>query len=202
MSTPKLLKSRIFHSRLFALALALLLFVSQPMLAWDSPLRHLMLALGTLLVAVGALGRVYSSAFIGGRKNEQVIRSGPFSIVRNPLYVFSFIGVIGIGLQSGMVLLSALLAVVFILYYPLVVAKEEAFLENKFGEPYRDYKQQVPRWLPAFKLWQEPEHSEVMPPFIRRTALDALAFFAALPAFLVIHSLQQSGLLPIWLTLP
>jgi hypothetical protein len=41
-----------------------------------------------------------------------------------------------------------------------------------------------------------------MPPFIRRTALDALAFFAALPALLLIHGLQQSGMLPIWLTLP
>jgi hypothetical protein len=101
-----------------------------------------------------------------------------------------------------MVLLTLLLAAVFILYYPLVVAKEEAFLENKFGEPYRDYKLQVPRWLPNFKLWNEPPHGDAMPPFIRRTALDALAFFAALPALLLIHGLQQSGMLPIWLTLP
>jgi len=202
MNTPKLLKSRIFHSRLFAIVLVGVLLFSQPTLPASDGLRQLMLAVGTLLVAAGTLGRVYCSAFIGGRKNEQVIRSGPFSVVRNPLYVCSFVAVLGIGLQSGMWLLTVLLAAVFVLYYPLVVAKEEAFLENKFGEPYREYKQQVPRWLPNFALWNEPEQCEAMPPFIRRTALDALAFFAALPAFLLIQFLQHSAVLPVWLTLP
>ncbi len=148
-----------------------------------------MLWLGYALVIIGAFGRIYCSAFIGGRKNDEVVREGPFSVVRNPLYVFSFLALVGIGLESGMFTLLALLVGAFILYYPLVVDKEEAYLKNKFGEPYAAYKREVPRWKPNFKLWKEPEQVDAKPKFIRRTAMDAAIFFLPLPCFsLIAHA--------------
>lgn len=199
---PKLLKARQNHSRIFAAAVVALLFVSKPMLQSGSFLRELMVWLGYAMVIFGAFGRVYSSAFIGGRKNDEVVRSGVFSVVRNPLYVFSFIAMVGIGLQSGMLLLTALLIASFVVYYPFVVAKEEGFLAHKFGEPYEKYKAEVPRWLPNLKLWNEPEQIDAKPKFIRRTALDAFVFFLPLPAFALIAHLQFSGILPVLFTLP
>ncbi len=202
MSNPKLLKARINHSRIFAVALVLVLLVSQPIYAVNHFPRECMLWVGYAMVIFGAFGRVYCSAFIGGRKNDEVIRSGPFSVVRNPLYVFSFIAMVGIGLQSGMLLVTAILIGAFVFYYPMVVAKEEAFLENKFGEPYTKYKAEVPRWIPNLKLWNEPEQVDAKPKFLRKTALDAAIFFLPMPCFTIINSLQIHHILPIWLTLP
>lgn len=199
---PKLLKSRQWHSRLFAALTLLLLLISQPwMIAGVFP-RECMLWLGYALVIIGAFGRVYCSVFIGGRKNDVVVRDGMFSIVRNPLYVFSFIAVVGIGLESGMFTILALLVGAFVLYYPLVVAKEEAFLAHKFGEAYETYLREVPRWWPNFRLWQEPAQVDAMPKFVRRTMMDALVFFLPLPGFAIIAALQAHGILPAWLTLP
>lgn len=202
MSNPKLLKARINHSRIFAVILLLMLLISKPLFDANHFPRECMLWLGYAMVIFGAFGRVYCSAFIGGRKNDEVIRSGSFSVVRNPLYVFSFIAMVGIGLQSGMLLVTGVLIAAFVMYYPLVVEKEEKFLENKFGEPYAVYKKEVPRWIPNLKLWNEPEQVDAKPKFIRKTMLDASVFFLAMPCFTIINALQTHSILPVWLTLP
>jgi protein-S-isoprenylcysteine O-methyltransferase Ste14 len=202
MKNHPLLKARQFHSRIFAVILVVVLLISKPMFSAGSFPRECLMWLGYGLVIFGAFGRVYCSAFIGGRKNDEVVRAGVFSVVRNPLYVFSFIAMVGIGLQSGMLLVTAVLIVAFALYYPLVVAKEETFLENKFGEPYVKYKEEVPRWIPNIRLWNEPEQVDAKPKFIRRTMLDAAIFFLPLPCFAIINSLQIHNILPIWLHLP
>lgn len=202
MKNHPLLKARQLHSRIFAAILIVLLMISEPILENGSFMRELFFWLGYAMVIFGAFGRVYCSAFIGGRKNDEVVRAGVFSVVRNPLYVFSFIAMVGIGLQSGMVLVTAILITTFALYYPVVVAKEEGFLEGKFGGDYIKYKQEVPRWIPNLKLWNEPEQIDAKPKFIRHTILDAAIFFLPLPCFAIISSLQHHDMLPIWLTLP
>lgn len=199
---PKLLKERRNHSKIFAVAVIILLLISEPWMQRGAFPRECMLWLGYALVVIGAMGRVFCSTFIGGRKNDVVVRAGVFSVVRNPLYVCSFIALVGIGLQSGMLLILVLLVTAFALYYPLVVDKEEAFLTHKFGDEYKKYVAEVPRWIPNFKLWSEPEHVDAMPKFIRRTMLDALVFFLPMPAFAVINALHASHTLPAWLTLP
>lgn len=199
---PKLLKARQLHSRIFAVLAIILLCTVAPELPYESFTRQMMLWVGYALVIVGAYGRVYCSCFIGGRKNKRVIRLGPFSIVRNPLYVFSFIATIGIGLQSGMLALTVLLAVAFAIYYPFVVRKEEAFLRHKFDESYAEYLREVPRWIPNFKLWQEPIEAECRPKNVRDTMRDACAFFLPMPLFFLVGILQAQGILPVWLILP
>lgn len=201
-TTPKLLKARQLHSRIFAAAVVVLVLVSEPWLTPDNVLRSLMLWTGYVLVAVGAFGRVYCSIYIGGRKNDVVVRDGIFSIVRNPLYVFSFLATVGVGLQSGMFSLLIILAGAYIWYYPQVVAREEAFLTHKFGDPYRTYMSEVPRWIPNRKLWNEPELVESRPKFVRRTLLDAAIFFLPLPCFALISVLHAKHVLPLWLILP
>jgi protein-S-isoprenylcysteine O-methyltransferase Ste14 len=199
---PKLLKARQFHSRLFAVVAIALFCCVAPELPQVSLTRIMMLWVGYALVIIGAFGRVYSSTFIGGRKNKSVIRSGPFSVVRNPLYVFSFLATLGIGLQSGMWTVAIILALSYALYYPFVVKKEEDFLKHKFDESYDVYLKEVPRWFPNFALWKEPEETECKPKFIRRTMADAAVFFIPFPAFTIIALLQANDILPVWLTLP
>ena len=199
---PKLLKARMRHTRFFVFLLVPIILFGFGLHKEDSLTHEVMEWTGYFLVIVCVLGRGYCSAFIGGIKNEVVMRDGPFSIVRNPLYVFSFLGVVGIGLQSGMFTLLGLLVLAFLLYYPAVVKKEEAFLLHKFGEPYRHYTQEVPRWIPKFSLWREPKEMTTRPGFIRQTLLDASLFFIAMPCFELLEALREMGYLPTFFMLP
>lgn len=204
MSEPvlPLLKARIRHTRFFVFAMLPIVIFSLGMLAENGPAHEIMELAGHVLVILCVLGRSYCSAYIGGRKNDEVICEGPFSIVRNPLYVFSFIGIAGIGLQSGMVTLPVLLLLVFALYYPKVVAREEAFLLHKFGDVYRDYMQKTPRWWPRWENWIEPEYISTQPRLLRESMRDAAMFFVAFPIFELLDALHANGLLPVYLLLP
>ena len=42
--------------------------------------------------------------YVGGRKNAELVTTGPYSMMRNPLYFFSLLGVAGVGAQTGSVL--------------------------------------------------------------------------------------------------
>ncbi|HBP88677.1 MAG TPA: isoprenylcysteine carboxylmethyltransferase family protein [Nitrospirales bacterium] len=76
-----------------------------------------------------------------------MITTGFFAISRNPIYLALCIGCIGIGLilQSWWVVFSVIPAAM--LLYQFVITREEAYLEQKFGEAYVQYKRRVRRWL-------------------------------------------------------
>lgn len=202
INTPLLQKTRQMHTRIFIFVPILITLFCRPMLPYRSFTFQLMLWTGFALVVVGAFGRVYCSLFIAGRKNEAVVRQGPYSVVRNPLYICSFLAVVGIGLQTGMITLTLLLVVAFALYYPNVVQKEEAYLSHRFGEEYEAYKREVPRWEVDFSLWQEPETVEVKPAYVFRTIRDAMVFFVPLPCYMILNILRGKKHLWVWLQLP
>lgn len=76
-----------------------------------------------------------------------IISDGPYRLTRNPIYIGMFLGQIGlaIGFDSLWILLMLLPFYLVIRYG--VVAREEAYLERKFGSAYLSYKSQVRRWL-------------------------------------------------------
>lgn len=199
---PPLIKARMRHTRLLMLMLFPIVVFSIGMVNHESFTHEVMDWGGYVLIIVCVLGRAYCSVFIGGRKNDDLVTEGPFSVVRNPLYVFSFIGVVGIGLQSGMFTLLALLVLVFMTYYPRVIRQEEAFLMNRFGSDYQRYMAHVPRWWPRLSLWREPGEIPTRPRFIRETMMDASLFFLALPCFELLEALHENGMLPHYLLLP
>ena len=76
-----------------------------------------------------------------------IIQSGVFRYSRNPIYLAFCIATVGCGLllNSWWVLMATVpLAGQLQL---LVIRREEAYLEEKFGQPYVDYKQSVRRWI-------------------------------------------------------
>ncbi len=197
-----LLKARIRHTRIFVALLLLLVIFSLGALGENSLILEVGEWVGLALIVLCVLGRSYCSAFIGGRKNDELVQEGPFSIVRNPLYVFSFLGVVGIGMQSGRLTLLTLLIAGFALYYPRVVAREEAFLKAKFGRAYLEYMLMAPRWWPRWKNWREPEFITTQPRLLRETMRDAAMFFIALPIFELLNVLHENNVIPTLLWLP
>jgi protein-S-isoprenylcysteine O-methyltransferase Ste14 len=72
---------------------------------------------------------------------------GPYSLTRNPMYLSMAMFCVGISLEVNMLwpLLSVPLVVIII--DRIVIRKEERYLEERFGDEYRQYKKRVRRWV-------------------------------------------------------
>ncbi len=116
-------------------------------------LVHWTVASSLILIGLGlaAAGiRNFSRAATPVPTNEPtraLVTSGIHSWSRNPIYlgIFLVYGGIGIAARSPWTLLLTLPLAITIRYG--VVAREEAYLERRFGDAYRDYKARVRRWL-------------------------------------------------------
>jgi hypothetical protein len=148
--------------------------------------------LGFGLLVVAALGRLWCLSFISGIKNEVLVTDGPYSVVRNPLYLFNFVGAVGLGLAVENPVLAALLAAGFALFYPGVVRREEAALQEAFGGAYARYRMSTPRWIPRWSGYQEPDQWTINPRRFRRGLLDAMWF---LWAFMLWEMVEEIGIL-------
>ena len=83
----------------------------------------------------------------GNKPTRVLVTTGIHGWSRNPIYVGMFLVYCGIGtaVRSPSILLLALPLAIIIRYG--VVAREEAYLERRFGDAYRDYMARVRRWL-------------------------------------------------------
>lgn len=151
---------------------------------------------GYALVAAATLWRIWCALFIAGTKNGELASEGPYSAVRNPLYIGNFLGAVGLGFAVQQPLLAIIVGIVFALTYPAVIAEEEANLTRIFGDRYRDYCARVPRWLPDWSLYREPAVVSVPPRQIRKAILDAMWFLWAFALWLLIEILHNEQLLP------
>jgi protein-S-isoprenylcysteine O-methyltransferase Ste14 len=107
-----------------------------------------LILIGLALAAAGI--RNFSRAGTPVPTNEPtraLVTTGMHGWTRNPIYLGMFLvyGGIGVAARSPWTLLLALPLAITIRYG--VVAREEAYLERRFGDAYRDYKRRVRRWL-------------------------------------------------------
>jgi protein-S-isoprenylcysteine O-methyltransferase Ste14 len=109
------------------------------------------LAVGAALVAAGSALRAWSTLhnrYAQGGARKTLATGGPYSWLRNPLYVANTLVLLGgfavAGLWAGLPV--ALLW--FALVYTVTVRHEERRLHQKYGRAYADYCARVGRWLP------------------------------------------------------
>lgn len=157
---------------------------------------------GLALIVVCILGRVWCSLYIGGRKVRDLIDNGPYSLVRNPLYVFSFIGAAGIGAQTGSIVVALACTVVCYIVFAILVRREEAALVKVHGDTYAAYLRSTPRFLPNPRLWWDRETLTVQPVRVMRTFADGLVFLLAIPVAEGLEYLQSIHVLPVLANLP
>ena len=152
---------------------------------------------GFLLLMLAGVGRIWSLAYVAGRKNRELCQTGPYSLTRNPLYFFSFIGLIGFTFGMQNILLGAIGAACFLTYYAFVIRGEESRLRQLHGERFDDYCQRVPRFWPRLaKPTSEASLELNLVPFMR--GLREVFWFLA--AIVLADSLEWAHMSQLWPT--
>ena len=176
--------------------------VSQSIGGVDGPWHEWVERAGLAAIVFSIVGRAWCSLYIGGRKKAEIVDRGPYSVSRNPLYVFSFIGAFGIGAQTGSVTVALLFVAAAIWIFRRTVRREEGFLSREFGEVYARYVERTPRFGPDFRLWRDEPELTVRPEFFLTTIRDGLMLLVALPVFELIDQGQAQGWLRVFMHLP
>ena len=157
---------------------------------------------GVLLMLICILGRTWCTLYIGGHKKRELVTAGPYSVVRNPLYLVTSIGAAGIGAQTDSALVTLLFAAGSLAIFSVVSRREEAFLAAAFPADFVAYAARIARFWPRLSQWREADELIVTPRLVRRTFLEACLFLLAVPVADLLGWLQRLGQLPVLLTLP
>lgn len=157
---------------------------------------------GIVAIVVCILGRTWASLYIAGRKIEQFVTDGPYSVTRNPLYLFSILGTAGAGAQLGSVVAGLVFGLLAWAVFYVVTLQEEQVLADRYGAAFANYKASVPRFLPNPRLWRDVPALTIMPPKILRTFADAMLFLVSVPLAEGFEQIQNIGVLPILFRLP
>jgi len=163
--------------------------------------------IGFILVAFGTLGRIWCSIYIVGRKDEELCLDGPYSVVRNPLYIFSFSGLIGIMCASRHIILVLIVIPVYWIYYFFVIKSEENRLIELFGDKYLDYQSKVKSIIPNFKTYYSKNRLEINPVTLSKAVADAGCFIWVLIlveflVYLKMITLNGKYILPVLFYMP
>ncbi len=145
---------------------------------------------GIFVCFVGASLRYWASGFL--RKDTRPAVGGPYSWVRNPLYLGTYLMAVGAAMAISQWALLLVISVVFAMIYHFIILEEEVKLEKIFGKPYVTYCQLVPRFFPRpwpaatetlLEVNPEKEHLKFSSELAAKNkAFEAYATFAVLMA--------------------
>jgi protein-S-isoprenylcysteine O-methyltransferase Ste14 len=76
-----------------------------------------------------------------------LVTSGPYRVTRNPMYLGMAILYVAFAFAFGVIWALVFIPAVVVVIDRFVIAREEPYLERKFGRAYRDYKARVRRWF-------------------------------------------------------
>lgn len=187
---------------------AVAVVVSTPLIIPSPAVRALLTAGGWCSLIVGIAWRLWATLYVGGRKptghhEAKLTVDGPYSVVRNPLYV----GSLFIGLSTALLLHSAVLLIAVVVaavhYCWSVVPAEEAFLRRVVGaETFDAYVARTPRWIPNFRRFTTPATASFQTKALRKEAARASRLLAAGMLITILAASRCQAWWPHWLQLP
>jgi protein-S-isoprenylcysteine O-methyltransferase Ste14 len=141
------------HRTLLPLPIAAaLILISSPS---SSPSSSLPIPwVGLASVGLGEALRLWAVRHIGVISRTRsdrlgpLVSTGPFGLVRNPLYVGNIAIWTGFALGARILWLAPLIALIMAVEYHAIAKWEERLLESRLGDDYRTYAARVPRWVP------------------------------------------------------
>jgi len=122
--------------------------------AWSEPAASIAAVLGALLMVAGALLSASGILRLGGnltplpypKECAELVESGPYRIVRHPIYSGLIIAAFGLALWRNS-LLTAAYALILLVFFDIKSRKEEIWLAEKF-EGYAEYRTRAKKLLP------------------------------------------------------
>ncbi len=124
-------------------------FVLVAAFAWFSRPTGYSLKLGLPVALIGLALRAWAAGNLA--KDSRLATSGPYSLVRNPLYLGTLTAAVGFAIASASWALGFVFTVVFLLVYLPVIDLEEQHLRDIFPD-FPIYAAEVPRLFPRFKV--------------------------------------------------
>jgi protein-S-isoprenylcysteine O-methyltransferase Ste14 len=124
----------------------------------ESPQSAALVGSGVAVTVAGELLRLWGVQHIGAISRTRsdrlgpLVATGPFAIVRNPLYVGNVALWAGFAVAARLIWLVPVIVVLLGLEYHAIVRWEERLLEERLGDTYRDYTSRVPRWMPVSRF--------------------------------------------------
>jgi protein-S-isoprenylcysteine O-methyltransferase Ste14 len=110
---------------------------------------------GVACLAIGEAIRLWAVRHIGAISRTRsdrlgpVVATGPFGIVRNPLYLGNIALWVGFAITARLMWLVPIVILLLAFEYHAIVRWEETLLEARRGDEYRAYRARVPRWFPS-----------------------------------------------------
>ena len=153
LTKPRFLLAYLFAAYFFAVA-----STTETRVRWGLP-----------LVLLGALLRLWANGYVGHVKvnwtqkwrNDpkigQLITAGPYAFVRHPLYLGSLLIGLGFCIAAAPLGLTVAALGCFVVVYRRKIIQEEALLLDEQGDAYQRYQQVVPRYLPTWRRYAQPQ---------------------------------------------
>jgi len=195
-------RNRLIAGRVFGLGLAVLLALGAPY--WDLSNELIGTALflsGTLLAVAGFCGRLWCFSYIAGRKKKVLVTGGPYSLCRHPLYFFTLVGGLGLGLCTETLGIPLLFLLAFGMYYPSIIRAEDEFLSLNFSG-YDDYRKRVPLFLPSLARFANEETVVVNARAFLRELSGTAGFLCLVGVIELIEGLHNAHVLPTYFLIP
>jgi len=125
---------------------------------------------------------------------DTLVTAGVFSLCRNPLYLGNMLIFAGIFLMHGNPLVLVPGIVLFVFIYQCIIYAEENFLESKFGDTFRAYCADVPRWLPRLSRFSDA--TEGMAFNLRRLIVKDYATFSTVVVAMALTEIYEYSAAP------
>lgn len=155
--------------------------------------------IGGIVILSGEFLRLWGVTYAGSLtrtttsvKANELITSGPFAHVRNPLYIGNILIYVGFGILSLALFpyLTIIALVWFVFQYTLIINLEQEFLVSKFGKIYDEYAENVPKIIPKLLPYKTDSKQKIEPDFKKglkseRRTMQAIAVILIIT--LIIH---------------
>jgi len=194
--------TRRLHFTRVVLVLVLLAVALSGGRAWEGLAGLLVQSLGFVLVALASLWRMWSSLFIAGRKDIEIVDVGPYGRCRHPLYLGSLVAAIGIGLTTRSVLLTLFLATTIGTALLFAIRHEEVTLAARHGDRWRHYRERVPQFLPRLGPVALPVRREIDVRVFLKAFLDAASMLGLWLLVLLLDAMRVELGWPAYFRLP
>ena len=148
----------------FTMSVVVPYFIYDPQRAlaptYDVPLKIFGLIIGLsgifiLIYTISLFGRFGKGTLAPWSPTQKLVVVGPYRYCRNPMITGVFFILTGEAcfFNSQNILVWA--GIFFVINTIYFILKEEPDLEERFGEEYRKYKQNVPRWIPRLRAYEQ-----------------------------------------------